>query len=156
MLEESGVVVDVQKHKVWVETMARSSCSACGSGSCTTSVISKLFGMRRNLIEMSNDLDAKIGDRVIVGIPDQLLVQASMWAYLLPLAIMVGATLLANFLGAGDGAQALSAALGLALGFVLIRYLVDRTSRQKQFEPKLIRIIGAHSVNSDFNGIRVM
>lgn len=156
MLEETGTVVDVQQDRMWVETTARSSCSACGTTSCSTAVISRLFGMRRNLLEMNHELDAKTGDRVVVGIPDHLLVRASVWAYLAPLAIMVAATLIANLSGADDGFQAFSAAVGLIMGFGLVRYLVDKTARQKQFEPQLVRVIGAHAISKDFNGIRVM
>lgn len=156
MLEETGTVVDVQQQRMWVETIARSSCSACGTASCSTSVISKLFSMRRNLLELRTGLDAKPGDQVVIGIPDRLLVRASIWAYIAPLIMMVGATLVAQLLGAGDALQALCAAAGLAVGFLLVRILVDRTDRQKQFEPRLLRVVSKQVVSKEFNGIRVM
>ena len=156
MLEETGTVLDVQNDRMWVETTARSSCSACGTTSCSTSVISRLFGLRKNLLEMKHSQDAKAGDRVIVGIPDHLLVRASVWAYLAPLAMMVALTLVANLMGASDGIQAISAAAGLIIGLGLVRYLVDHTARRKQFEPQLVRVIKANVTSNDFNGIRVM
>ena len=72
MLEEHGTVVGINGSLLEVETNPRSGCSSCGSGSCTTSVVAKLFNARRNLLELENSLGANVGDRVVIGISDQL------------------------------------------------------------------------------------
>ena len=92
MLEETATVVEVIDGRLIAETESRSSCSHCSTDSCSTSVVAKLFGIRRNRLVMENTLQAKAGDRVVIGIPDNLLVQASVMAYLLPLVVMLGVT----------------------------------------------------------------
>ncbi len=147
MLEESGTVLAVKNDELCVETISRSSCSRCSSSGCSTSVISKLFGLRRNRIIMKNSLGAKPGDRVVIGIPDSLLVKASIWAYLLPLASMVMVAWSALLLGASDSLQALCALIGLVGGLFAVNRLTMHQVRREQFSPKLLRIQGLASVN---------
>lgn len=156
MLEETGTVVDVQADTLWVETISRSSCSHCSSGSCSTSVISKLFGLRRNLLQLDNTLNATQGDRVVIGIPDALLVRASIWAYLLPLLAMLLAAFVAVSLGADDSLQALLALLGLVGGFFAVRWFTGRRRQQQLFQPRLLRIEQRLAISGEFKGIRVM
>ncbi len=147
MLEETVTVVAVQGDYLLAESQTRSSCSHCGSASsCSTSVIAKLFGEKKNLLRLPNSLEARQGDRVVIGIPDDLLVRASLWAYLLPLLSMIIATLVGNQIGAGDGAQVLFALAGLAGGFILQRRYTQGEKSRQQFEPKLLRIAGIEPV----------
>ena len=139
MLEEIGSVVEVWDDTIRVETESRSACSHCSSSSCTTSVVSKLFGVRRNRLQLENSLGAKLGDQVVIGIPDSLLVKASVWAYLLPLACMLTGTALGGWFGAGEGFQSLLALAGLAVGFSIVRWTTRNPSSQRRFEPQLLR-----------------
>ena len=66
---------------------------------CTTSVVSKLFGIKRNRFKLENSLGAQPGEQVVIGIPDELLVQASVRAYLLPLLVMMLATAVGSAMG---------------------------------------------------------
>jgi sigma-E factor negative regulatory protein RseC len=140
MLEESGTVVALGKGVLWVETQARSSCSQCSSSSCTTSVVSKLFGVKPNRLELENSLNAELGQQVVIGIPDDLLVRASVWAYLVPVLIMLLAAAMAGVAGLGEGAQSLLALLGLAAGFVLAAYTTRCVAMQARLKPKLLRM----------------
>jgi sigma-E factor negative regulatory protein RseC len=147
MLQESATVVDVRDGMALVETRSRSACSACGGGSCGTSVVAGLFGMRRNRLALDNALGAAIGDRVTIGIPDTVLVQASLWAYLAPVTLMVIFTGLATRFGLGDLAQVLCSLIGLALGLVLVRLVTGGAGRRHEFDPVMLGIEG--------HGIRV-
>jgi len=140
MIEEDATVMKRNDGVILVETISRSSCSHCSSESCTTSVVSKLFGMRRNYLQLPNTLDAHPGDRVVVGIPDSVLVKASLWVYLLPVVSMLLATAASDSLGISEGWQALFALAGLAAGFYSIRWLLRHTPRQQQqYVPVLLR-----------------
>ncbi len=153
MLEQDATVVESKDGEIWVEAISRSSCSSCAAGSCSTSVVSKLFGLKQNRLQMRNTLQAKIGDKVIIGIPDSVLVKASIWAYLLPVVCMVLVTALALKQGYGDGIQVLAALTGLAGGFWFVGRVTRVGKQQGSFAPLLLRIKG-QSVNlKDLTGI---
>ncbi len=150
MLEETALVIDLRDGMVLVETRSRSACSACGSGSCGTSVVSQLFGLKRNRLALDNGLGARIGDRVVIGIPDAVLVKASLWAYLVPLALMVVATGVADGFALGNLMQALCALLGLGAGLYLVRQVTGRDSRRHEFAPVMLKIEGRGTLAVDF------
>ncbi|MCG8047043.1 MAG: SoxR reducing system RseC family protein [Candidatus Thiodiazotropha endolucinida] len=140
MLEEAAMVVEANIDYLWVETRSRTGCSQCGS-SCTTSVVSKLFGMKRNRLKLENTLCAEVGDRVVVGIPDELLVRASVWAYLIPLLAMFAVSVTGGVMGVCEGAQALLAMAGLVAGFAMVRWHTLRQGARQRFRPSLLRIV---------------
>jgi sigma-E factor negative regulatory protein RseC len=140
MLEQDATVVESRDGQIWVEAISRSSCSTCAAGSCSTSVVSKLFGLKINRLQMRNTLQAKIGDKVIIGIPDSVLVKASAWAYLVPLISMVLLTSMAVVQGYGDGLQVLFALCGLAAGFLIVGRLTQSGKQGSAFDPLLLRI----------------
>jgi sigma-E factor negative regulatory protein RseC len=140
MLEETATVIEVMGDRLVAETESRSSCSHCSTDSCSTSVVAKLFGIRRNRLVMENSLHAKAGDRVVIGIPDTLLVRASVMAYLLPLVVMLGVTACGDALGMNEIGLSLLAIAGLAMGFFVVRWAIRRGSSQR-FQPRLLRIV---------------
>ena len=140
MLEETATVIEVIDDQLIAETESRSSCSHCSTDSCSTSVVAKLFGIRRNRLVMENTLQAKPGDRVVIGIPDTLLVRASVMAYLLPLVVMLGVTACGDALGVSEMGLSLLAMAGLAMGFFSVRWAIRRGSSQR-FQPRLLRIV---------------
>jgi sigma-E factor negative regulatory protein RseC len=146
MLEEIGKVVEAGPEFILVETESRSACSHCATDSCTTSVVSKLFGVKRNRFRLENSLGARIGDRVVIGIRDDLLVKASLWAYLLPLLVMLVVAALGDAYGAGDAWQSLGALCGLALGLYLVRGSSSGHLLQKRFRPQLLRMAGVERI----------
>lgn len=150
MLEETGVVTKAEDGFVWVETQTRSSCSHCSTTQCTTSVVSKLFGIKNNLLKLENTHDARPGQRVVIGIPDGLLVRASFWAYLLPLFGMIGGVMLALANDMNDGGQALLAAAGLAAGLMLVKTMTQKASVQQKFTPELLRIADTETFGITF------
>ena len=140
MLEEIGTVVASQAGAILVVTQSRSACSHCSSSGCGTSVVSKLFGVKSNRLLLDNRLGVQPGDRVVVGIPDDLLVRASLWAYLLPLIFMFVGPVLGGALGAGEAVQSLLALLGLAVGFTFVHWTTRSLSSQRRFKPQLLRV----------------
>jgi sigma-E factor negative regulatory protein RseC len=141
MLEETAQVVEVKDGLLTAETESRSGCSHChSSSSCSTSVVAKLFGVRRNRLVMANHLNAMPGDQIVIGIPDQLLVRASLTAYLLPLIVMLLVTALGDLAGVNELFLSLLALSGLAMGFFTVRW-VSRGRTSQQYEPRLLRIV---------------
>lgn len=142
MLEETGTVVAVNGQWLWVETQAHSACSHCGSGSCSSSVIGKWFGVRRNRLRLPNDRSLQPGQQVVIGIPEQVLVSVALRAYLLPVLAMLGATVLAATLDFGEPAQALAGLAGLAAGLWLTAVAADAATTSRRCTPRLLGVVG--------------
>jgi sigma-E factor negative regulatory protein RseC len=153
MLEQDATVIESRDGLVWVEAVARSSCSQCSTSSCSTSVISKLFGVKRNLLQMENTLHAKAGDQVVIGIPDSVLVKASLWAYMAPLFGMVMAALMAQSQGLSDGEQGVVAVIGLLTGLIIVGRLTRATKQRSTFDPLLLRIKGHSEISVELSSL---
>lgn len=146
MLEETGIVVGVEHGYIQVETQPRSACANCGAGSCTTSVVSKLFGARHNRLRLPSSLHAKVGQRVVIGIPDQVLISVSLRAYLLPLLTMMLGAVCANALGHGETLQAVIALLGLVLGLGFVGRFSESKKAREQYSPRILRLLGQPAI----------
>lgn len=134
MLEGTARVVAVTGGTVWLEAESQSSCGSCSTKKgCGVSVLSGVMGNKAVRFRMPNDFNGRIGDRVVIGIPEGAVVRASMLAYLLPVVAMIAGALIATGLGGGDAGAAIGAVIGLALGFGGMRLVSARTEIQPVF-----------------------
>lgn len=140
MIETPATVVDLGPGVAWVETVRQSACGKCGSAaSCGTSVVSKLFGASRSRLRIEDAQGLRLGEQVVIGIPDGILVRASFVAYLLPLLFLIAAAGLATRLGAGEGIVALIGLAGLGIGLWLSGRLTGGQSARARYRPVLVR-----------------
>jgi sigma-E factor negative regulatory protein RseC len=158
MLEETATVVRVEGETAWIATRPRSACSHCASAAgCETGMVSKVFGQRTTLLQIDNPLGAGVGDQVVVGIPDALLVKASGIAYLMPLFGLIATVVLAELLGfgsvLGEGGKALLGLSGLAAGMLLTRRLVGNGCHRR-YQPQMLRRSGAEFVFTELRPSR--
>ncbi|MFC1863660.1 SoxR reducing system RseC family protein, partial [Thermodesulfobacteriota bacterium] len=142
MIKELGIIEKVFNHKATVRVQQTPACEHCKSkASCD---ISK----REMMVDLENDLQAKVGDQVELSVPEGAIVKISMFVYLFPIiALMIGA-----FIGAALGEifrvnQSISAALtgGIAMGvvfFVLKRF--EKTEKFKvKYQTRMTRVIAS-------------
>ena len=141
MVTEEGSIEKILGQNALVRIQKSSCCKSCDSRS-TCQVISD----GEMLIEVANDLQAKVGDRVEVGMPMHSLLKLSLLVYFIPVvALIVGAY------AGGAWAQSLHAPStlasiaggGCAMGstFYALRWL-DRAAGQKaKYRPQMTRIL---------------
>lgn len=147
MIEETATVVKATPDFIWVEVATRTACASCGSKSdCATSSISKLFGTRRQQLRFANSTASKVGDKVIIGVADKVMVSASVTAYLLPVILMLGAAIIGDRQHMSDIQQAGVALLSLLLGLFSAAVLTSNQRMQRFFQPKLLRKADSVSV----------
>jgi len=137
-LQEEGLVVSVAGAVARVR-VARS--GACGS--CSSRGVCNPLGMAEGEmeVEVTNHLDVRPGQRVILAIEERQVLKGALWFYLLPLVTFFGAYAVAARAGASDGAAILAAFAGLALGGVVV-YLRFRTRAVTEaYRPQMVRVV---------------
>lgn len=141
MLEETGVVIAIDKDQAWVQTIRKSACSSCEAKSgCGQGVLARISDGKANQVLVSNTLNLEVGDEVLIGIAEELLVKASVMVYLLPLIVMImAASAVEKWLVPGDGWVALAGIIGLAFGFLLVKLYSLSHKSDPKFCPKMIR-----------------
>ena len=86
MIEETGIVLGVIGDWADVETRRQGACGSCSAnGACGTSLLARYLGSKPLLLRAQNRAGAAPGDLVVVGVPEDGLVRASLAAYLVPL-----------------------------------------------------------------------
>lgn len=131
MLSESAVVMAVDPGGVWVVARAKSQCGSCQARKvCGHSLVDALFARSNQLRAYSADAgllsSLKVGDQVIIGVPEQLVLSASLLLYLFPLLSMVIPSVWFSFAGAAEGVIIIAAASGFTAGLLLLRYGASR------------------------------
>lgn len=142
MLEERALVIAVhgeQNETATIRTQRLSACDACQLKSgCGTHSFAKLSGNQSIELDVANALEAREGDVVLVAIPEQGLMLASMLMYLLPLVTLFVGVLLGQWLGiAGDAGLVVFGGIGLAAGFFMVRQQALKHQQDARFTPRM-------------------
>lgn len=119
MTEGDAIVTQMDDDHVWVEIT--SDCSGCaGSGGCGLS-----DGKGRRPQRVRNTVGAKIGDKVVLVVPDGAVFRAVFFCYLLPLTLALIATVAGMALAEEPGAI-MGAIVGLIAGWLGLRRFGQR------------------------------
>ena len=148
MIEETATVVEVQDAHVLVEVQRRSSCDACQVKSgCGTSVLQKVMGKKRTHLLVPSDRELKVGDQLVLGLQEKALVKGSLAVYFVPLLLMLFFAILGVSLAGQlaihdtDSVSVLFALLGFSLGVAWLKLFSHRVSRDKQYQPVILRVV---------------
>ncbi|MGE4408080.1 SoxR reducing system RseC family protein [Pseudomonas sp.] len=141
MIEEPGRVVALEAGAVWVETRRKSTCSGCSAKSgCGQGLMDTLgVGERRGLIRAVCDLNLQVGDSVIVGIREDVLLRSAVLVYLLPLLMLMAAALLAAQLSAREPVVILAGLGGFFVSWLIVRTRSRRTADDPNLQPVVLR-----------------
>ena len=141
MIEGYAHVVALDGNMAWLEPEQTSSCGGCAaSGTCGSkgmgTTASRLEARR---FQIENEPGLRIGDRVVVGIRENALLKASITAYVIPLAALLGSGALAQWAFGSDGITMVSMVGGLAFGLWLSRLDAARLFMRGDISPRFIR-----------------
>lgn len=146
MIEEHAIVVGVKDDAAMLEIIRKTPCGLCGkSRGCGISLWGKLFN-HKSEFKATNNIGAKVGDSVIVGIEEQALLKSSMTIYGLPLlAVLLGALIGMAFLPQEAGAAqkdlyaVIGATLGLALSLIWLKGHSAGQTYNANYQPVILR-----------------
>ncbi len=119
MIEATGIVREVDEGRALVEVQRQTACGGCESkGSCGTSVIAAWFARRSSRLWVRAMTPARVGEAVVIGLPEAALLRASLLMYLLPILALVGGAALGSLLAGAEAGSDLPGIVGGALGLL--------------------------------------
>jgi sigma-E factor negative regulatory protein RseC len=144
MIEEHAIVVDIDNDDAaMLEIVRRTPCGLCGqSRGCGISIWGRLFDHKPNIFKAVNQINAKVGDSVIVGIEEQALLTSSMTVYGIPLVAMLAGALLAGGLfaaGHADRNAVIGAVIGLVFGLLWVKAYTAGRGLDARYRPVILR-----------------
>ena len=150
MIEEQAQVIEIKGDQLVLQAQTQSACGSCAaSKGCGTSVLAKVVGRKFTHFQAENNIDAQVGDTVIVGIAEDALLKGSVMMYIVPILAMLTFALLGDYLFAvsspdRDAKIAVSAIVGLVAGSLLSRWYFNRRASVQLFSPVVLRKIIEH------------
>lgn len=148
MIEEHALVIgETRRGYVKVKIQRQSACESCKlKAGCGQSTLNKLSSNKCIEMDVQNHLHAKAGDTVSLAISEQGLLSASILVYMLPLILMLAASVFTqSILGWQDAATAVSGLGALALGFAYARYYARQHQDDERYKPEMVRILPGDS-----------
>ena len=141
MFTEEGIITGTNRSMAWVKTVRSKACESCDAcDSCESNDKSK-----EQIVQVSNTINAREGDRVVIGFKTAPLLKLTFMLYIFPIILLIagaatGQSLAPRF-GTDPSLTSLLAGLAsFALSFIIIRTISNRLSNNKEFKPFLIRI----------------
>ena len=142
MIEEQAVVIKASKDRVTLEVVRSQPCGLCGQvRGCGNSIWGKIFSHQSGHIETRNNLNAKLGDAVILGIDETLMLKSSLMLYGVPLLAMFLGMIIAHGFAKElvEFYTLIGAVTGLFLGVVMIKRVINEKMQMFYNEAQLIR-----------------
>lgn len=145
MIEEFAVVTKRFDDHVMLEIERKTACGLCGqTRGCGNATWGKLLRHGSHEFAADNAINANVGDSVVVGIDEHVVLVSAFYLYIVPLFTMLVGAVLADTLLDNEFYVIVASALGLLLGFVWVKgHLIgyDRTKKPygKKFRATLLR-----------------
>ena len=138
----------MEPESLWVETIRQSTCGSCAAKKgCGHGMLNRIADGRTGYVRvLSGDVRANecaVNDQVRISIPEKVILHGSFVVYMLPLLFMLLGAAGADGLWSGTSelATAGGAALGLALGFALVRWHAWHHRLNSDLQPTLLEVL---------------
>ena len=147
MIEEQVVITSITPEGAWVEGMQQSACGSCsakaGCGQHTMSQLGRKVSLWLPLNDLTNEATReamaepfRIGQQVVVGLPEGAILRSTVVLYGLPLIALVLGAISGHALWGEVGSIVLSV-LSMLLGFKAARYW--SLKNKQHWQPHFIR-----------------
>lgn len=122
MIEEYAIVTKSAGTTATLEIERRTACGLCGQKrGCGNATWGKMLGHDSHDFTAENQINAQVGDSVVVGVDEQAVLNSAFFLYVVPLVGLLIGTLLADYLFKNQFYVILGAVLGLVLGFLWVK-----------------------------------
>lgn len=147
MIEEYAVITKRFDDHVMLEIERRTACGLCGQKrGCGNATWGKLLGHDSHEFPAENAINANVGDSVVVGIDEQIVLSSTFYLYVVPLLTMLAGAVVADVLSKNQFYVILAAALGLVLGFAWVKgHLIGYGAVKKPYGKKFRVVVLRHA-----------
>ncbi|MFZ2302600.1 MAG: SoxR reducing system RseC family protein [Gallionella sp.] len=141
LVEGFAHVVEVKDDLAWLVPEVGSSCGGCASASaCGSKGIGTVASrLEQRRFQLANDAGLRVGDRVVVGIQENAVLRASITAYAIPLATLLAAGALAQWVANNDFITMGAMLAGLVFGLWLARLRAGQLMSKGELAPRFLR-----------------
>lgn len=146
MIEQQGRVIAASLSKASVLVGASSGCPACDAGKgCGAGVFGRLLLRKPITLELENSIQAKVGQAVMVGIPERVFLRLLSRLYLYPLLGALTGAAVGHYLGFMiDSSSTMQDALALlvALIFAVLTLPISKARQKWQPQADVVKLLG--------------
>jgi len=143
MLETRAIIIQTDGKYALVQASQANGCEQCSGKGCGAGKLSQLFCSKPRQFRVDNQINANVGDQVIISVAEGAVLRGIGLVYLLPLTLLLMGAMLGNILAAQteqhDGYAAVGALLGLLVGFAFAKWISLRQDRSR-FQPYIARL----------------
>jgi sigma-E factor negative regulatory protein RseC len=138
MIEETAIVTKCIGTHATLEIERRTACGLCGQKrGCGNATWGKLLGHNSHDFTAENQINAKVGDSVVVGIDEQAVLNSAFFLYVVPLIFLLIGTFASDYFFKNQFFVIIGAFLGLLLGFLWVKgHLIGRDKAGVAFNKK--------------------
>ncbi len=142
MVKEEGVVTSATKSTAWIKTVRATACDACeAKDNCD--ILNSKHSMH---FEVKNTLNAKTGDRVVVGVQTKPLLLMTFMLYVFPVFLLLAGALTGKYMAfVFDIDQNLTSMFfGFSLfsaGVFIIKKINNKVALDWKYKPFMIKIL---------------
>lgn len=143
MIEEYAIVTKCSGTQATLEIERRTACGLCGQKrGCGNATWGKLLGHDSRDFTAENQVNAQVGDSVVVGIDEQAVLNSAFFLYVVPLIGLLIGTFAADYLFKNQFYVILGAVFGLLLGFLWVKgHLIGRDKSGVAFNKRYQAVI---------------
>ncbi|PUA26534.1 MAG: transcriptional regulator [Cellvibrio sp. 79] len=142
MIIETGRIVAIENEGVWVETIQKNACGSCkAEKGCGQRLMNKWDGHPayiRVLLEGRSPANYQPGDKIQIGISDDIIAKSSLIVYMIPLLGLVAATSISQLQFANEAITMSCGLAGLLLGGLIVRWHSWRNRHNSRLQPILV------------------
>jgi sigma-E factor negative regulatory protein RseC len=143
MIEEEAIVISKDGEFAEVDIIRTKPCGLCGkTQGCGNSIWGKIFSFQKRKIQIQNNINAKVGEKVKLLIEENYLLKTSLLLYGVPLFFLFGGMIASEYFlaVANDLAVFLGGVLGFLVGIILLKFITAQNHTRLFSEAILAKI----------------
>ncbi len=145
MIEETAKVIAINGRQVIVQSTIKSTCHSCHQqDDCGSGQIAKAIPHKSLTTEFTTNINIKVGDEVVLGLPEDIMLSSAFEVYMLPLLGLISFAAVGQFTLVEQWQlhelfAFLFALCGAFCGFYIARYRQKNSKVINNLQPKLLR-----------------
>jgi len=143
MIEEEAIVISKDRGFAELDIIRTKPCGLCGkTQGCGNSIWGKVFSFKKRKIQIQNNINAKVGEKVKLVIEENYLLKASLLLYGVPLFFLFGGMIASEYFlkVTNDLVVFFGGLLGFLLGIILLKFITAQNHTRLFSEAILAKI----------------